>query len=132
MLQISSFENPNLQKMLQLQGASPLTPFAYNIFPDSCWRSPFRVKGYKCLPLNTQIYKKCFSFRVKGCTFIYIKHIWVYTHVSASRGKPPDPLCNNVFPDLCWRCPFRVKGYKCLPLNTQIYKKCFSFRGQAP
>ena len=176
MLQISSFENPNLQKMLQLQGASPLTPFAimcfqifvryplsrvkcykfpplkiqiykkmlqlqgaspltpfaYNIFPDICWRSPFRVKGYKCLPLNTQIYKKCFSFRVKGCTFIYIKHIWVYTHVSASGGKPPDPLCNNVFPDLCWRSPFRVKGYKCLPLNTQIYKKCFSFRGQAP
>ena len=55
---------------------------------------------------------------------------WVLKNASASGGKPPDPSCYNIFPDICWRSPFRVKGYnyKCLPLNTQIYKKCFSFR----
>jgi len=31
-LQMSSFEHPNLQEMLQLQGASPLTPFAMIYF----------------------------------------------------------------------------------------------------
>ena len=53
---------------------------------------------------------------------------WVYTNASASWNKPPDPLCNNIFPSISWRPSFRVKATNVLFLTFE-FKKMFKLQG---
>ena len=96
--------------MFKLQGASPLTPFAimyFQIFvgdPLSGWNVT-----------NVLLWTSKFT-----------------RNASASGGKPPDPLCYNIFPDIYWRSPFRVKGCKFPPFNTYGFTQMLQLQGASP
>ena len=53
-------------------------------------------------------------------------------NASASGGKPPDPLCYDIFPDICWRPPFMVKGCKFPPFNIYGFTHMFQLQGVSP